>query len=168
MNEQFNNQNASAQFPPPPQNPPPPLQYPPPQFPQSPEAYMKQGNPPGQTMVKVVGILMIVFGSIFLFYGVDEEIGEYIIYSAVMLTAGILGTVFSKKKEKMSVIMIAGVVAVIAAIIVSIASTRIYMQDEDNEGMGDFFASITVDVAFYGVLPILMTVGANKRRNSQD
>lgn len=137
----------------------------------------------GKTILKVSGILLIIFGAIGLIgtiisligasaigamasaMGVDT--GAYnvlitvsgiiaIACGAVYLVAGILGVANAAKPEKAKICMTFGIILIILEIISTIF-----------EGIVSGFGGMTIPSLIIGlVLPILMIVGANKNQQA--
>jgi len=143
---------------------------------------MDQNTPvkaPGTTILKVVGILMIIFGAISLIVGLaggalagvistveDETAGEIagtlagystvvIITSVIEFVAGIVGVALCKKPAKATVCIVFGCLTVIAACVSFVMGI-----------VGDASVSNIVSGLVGFVLPVLYLIGAFKNKKA--
>lgn len=129
-------------------------------------------NLKGSTLLKVVSIIMIVFGAIALIVAllsiagiavlIASGIGTALLYGALVVSiiqciiffvAGILGVVYAKKKEKAGTVIVFGIVLIILnvlSIILSVVSG------------GQVNASVIISF----ILPVLYLVGGYLNKNS--
>ncbi len=137
---------------------------------------------PGRRMLKVVGIISIVFASLAILGGLGDLVNPYakqlemislglpswyaayltatnIVLGGLMLTMGILGVVWCTKKEK------AGKLAVLAIIVLAILPITFILGII--EGNLSLVSVGAVTIIFNSVLPILFLIGAIRRKNSQ-
>ena len=165
----------------------PPQQYgqpPPQQYGQPPQQY---GQPvpgqyggayvkpvlPGKAMIRVTGILLTIFGAIavisvasaliaisstYLSYVVSTgQLLLSLLSSLITLCIGILATAWAPKKEKANVLFIVGIILLALHVIDLIMTIA-------TPGMFTGFAIFTGLLGL--VLPILLVVGANTRKNA--
>ncbi len=135
----------------------------------------------GRKFLKVVGIIMVVFGGMAILGGLGNLLTireleyilwelsmpyEYAIYSIIinfisaitMLTTGIIGIVFSERKDKANLCMVFGIINLVIVsfpLIVGVAMTNIFV----------IIIGI-MSMILNSVLPILFLVGAVKNKNS--
>jgi len=176
---QFQQPNQFQQ--PPPQYPQQPNQFqqPPPQYPQQPGYPYPYGQPkaklPGQTMIRVSGILLTIFGGIAapvmvaaldavdtLGRLVPDSYKTYLGFSALMaiaaLVVGIIGIALASKKDKAGLIIGCGVTLIVLRGIDLIWALSAF---------GNLVEGSTVFFALAGLtLPILYIVGGNKLKSA--
>jgi hypothetical protein len=178
-------QYPNQQYPQNQQMPPPQYpqqgQYPPPQYP---NPYGKQMKPAGQTMIKVVGILLVIFGA-FELIGFDRTItlnehtiesnnGIYVLTGLAMLACGIIGIVCHKKKDKAPLVVGCGigllvllVVCTFAAMLPLRAEVERLSQASGTDLSGMFMVITVLGALINCILPLLFIIGGNKRKNAE-
>jgi hypothetical protein len=167
---------------------PPPNPYQQPMYGQQPPPYGQMTKPAGQTMIRVTGILLIIFGAIGALIGfvaVDEVTnpGPWVSYpsslenlvvfelivSIVMLIGGIVATAGASKKSSAPAVITFGVILLALRIIYTFWAMDV-VSDLNRMAGFDLLSegSIVFGLALGLPLPILLLVGGNKRRNAED
>jgi hypothetical protein len=136
------------------------------------------GQPPGQTMIRVTGILMIILGGLAsigymdiintynnsgfgIFY--PEGYGTYLNFALILvlaiLVAGIIATAVASKRDKAGLVIGCGVTCIILQgidIVWALSSFGDYLEAQ----------TIMLSIALGAVLPVLLIIGGNKLKNS--
>ncbi len=150
---------------------------------------MEQNKPSGAGFLKVVGILMIVFGGIsIIISGISAAASIAVsallsgtedggltgllnmltivafVASALQLVTGILGVAFSKKPEKAMVCMIFGIIVLLLGIISAVVLPMIVSSNEVYVALVGEMPINWVSLFTGAIMPVLFIIGAAKNK----
>jgi hypothetical protein len=113
---------------------------------------------------------MIVFGAIMIIGQIDEGSPLMILYSIAMLVAGIIGVTSCKSREKAGMVMVVGWITLALSVITSAEVVLDLMANDTNREMhgAAYMIGFVIGAFIDAILPVLMIVGARKRKAAEE